>query len=104
MIPDQRKQVAAGSEKQADVWIVHVTMGDDFAHPEARCPAESVWTDEPAARREASARSRDPHVLAAAVSRMTLNVKGSRHRVALYCGGELQQLPHWTDDRNYVDG
>ncbi|WP_169747875.1 hypothetical protein [Pseudonocardia acaciae] len=86
--------------------VTHQTSVHVFAvhavHPRQIRGTDTVWTAEDDAEERASKVSTDPDVLAAAVTRFTLNTPGERHPAALYVDGVRQRLPHISDDRRVL--
>jgi hypothetical protein len=61
-----------------------------------------VTSAQAAAEQYAATLSRDPGVLAGAVTRFTLDAPGRRTAIALYVGGERQHAPYVSDDRQVL--
>lgn len=82
----------------SQVWAVHVTtLGSEPNDVEQVGPIETVYSTEEGAMSEAQARSASSGVVAASVTRYTLDAYGSRQRLALFVSGYRQELPHFTD-------
>jgi hypothetical protein len=76
-----------------EIYAVHAVR-----HNEVR-PTELVCSNLAAAEANAAALSQDPGVLAAAVTRFTMDAPGARSGVALYVAGRRQAVPYVSDDR-----
>ena len=86
------------------MWTVHVTTKGRRDEPAWVGPIEAVFSTEEAALSEAATRSRWVEVLAASVTRHTVDELGTRSGVALYVDGERQALPHFTNNHQHVIG
>jgi hypothetical protein len=76
------------------VWTVHAARADNVGHVEA------VYSKAETACDHARARSEDLGVLAAAVTRFTVDVMGTRSGSALYVNGTRQAVPYVSDSRD----
>ena len=75
------------------VYAVHAIRPDEI------CATDVIWTVKAKADAYARELSTDPGVLAGAVTRFVLNSPGERSPLALYVKGELQEVPHLSNDR-----
>lgn len=76
-----------------NVWAVHVVMAREVR------PTDVVYAKERDALRYAADRSRDAVVLAACVTRFTLDELGNKLGVAMFVNGTRQEVPHLSDCR-----
>lgn len=83
----------AASRGPVEIYAVHVVRANEVRTTELIC---SNVED---AEVNAAALSQDPGVLAAAVTRFTVDSPGTRSAVALYVEGTRQVVPYVSDDR-----
>jgi hypothetical protein len=77
----------------AIVYGVHAVRAGEI------CATRYVSRDIRAAERYAAELSRDPGVLAAAVTAHAMDTEGRNTATALYVAGVRQEMPHCSDDR-----
>ena len=75
------------------IYAVHVVRANEVR------PTELLCSNLADAETNAAALSQDPGVLAAAVTRFTVDSPGTRSGVALYVAGKRQAVPYVSDDR-----
>lgn len=66
------------------------------------CATQYVTLSLKAAEEYAAVVSKDPGVLAAAVTRFVMDTEGQCRATAMYVSGERQQVPHCSDDRRVL--
>lgn len=76
-----------------EIYAVHAVRANEVR------PTELICSNLADAEANAAALSQDPGVLAAAVTRFTVDSPGTRSCVALYVGGTRQAVPYVSDDR-----
>ena len=76
-----------------EIYAVHAVREDEVR------PTELICSNLADAEVNAAALSQDPGVLAAAVTRFTVDSLGTRSGVALYVAGARQAVPYVSNDR-----
>jgi hypothetical protein len=78
------------------IYAVHAVRSEGIS------ATQFVTADWSVAEAHACVLSKDPGVLAAAVTRFVLDEQGRRTAVALFVAGVRQQVPHVSDDRRVL--